>query len=320
MVGFAIRRMASAVLAVSSLSLIGATQSAEPPGVERNEYYADASDLLRPFPNASWGKFPRAGHDVVRIAAGLYSFRYGPQATRSIFMVTPAGVIVTDPISPTAAAILRDEIRKITPLPVKYVVYSHSHWDHISGGKIFKDEGAIFIAQSNCRAELKRRPHVDVVPPDRTFRDRYVVSLGGHTLELMHFGNDHSPCNTYMRPDSGPHAFVVDTVIPGRMPLGFMADTDPQGSIDSLRRLEGLSITAIIPGHGAPLAHRSALTERRTYLEALLTATKQALAQPTPPIDIAASIKLPEFSYLRGYDQDMSRNADRAVNFYYIGW
>ncbi len=307
-------------LALTASALLGASPPNEPPRVEQKGSYADAAQRLQPFPNASWGQFPRTGHDVVRLADGLYTFRYGGQATRNIFMITPAGVIVTDPISVNAARILREEIRKITPQPVRYVIYSHNHWDHIRGGQIFKDEGAKFIAHQDVLSEIKRRPHPEVVVPDEVFRDRRVVKLGGHTLELMYLGKDHGSGNIAMRPDAGPYIHVVDTVIPGRMPLGFMADTDPQEVINSLRKLEALDIRAIIPGHGPPLADRSALTERRMYLEALLEATRKALAQPAPPIDIASSIRVPAFAYLRGYDQDIGRNAERAVNYYYIGW
>lgn len=65
----------------------------------------------------------------------VYIFRY--QGHQSMFVVTPAGVIVTDPISygrPQAARTYLDEIRKITNVPIKYLIYSHHHYDHIAGG------------------------------------------------------------------------------------------------------------------------------------------------------------------------------------------
>src|SRR6195256_6508324 len=76
---------------------------------------------------------------------GVYIFRY--QGHQAIFIVTPEGVIATDPIGerrPQAVTTYIAEIRKITPAPIRYVIYSHSHYDHIAGGKPFKDAGAIF--------------------------------------------------------------------------------------------------------------------------------------------------------------------------------
>lgn len=291
-----------------------------PQSVEHNSIYSDKTELLKPFPNESWNNFPRSGYDVVEISRGLYSFRYGPQAIRTIFIVTKAGVIVGDPISTEAAAVLRSEIAKITPLRVKYVIYSHDHWDHIKGGRIFKDEGAIFIAQRNCLLSFRRRPSTDVITPDRVYTHRLSIRLGGHKINLFHFGTDHSSCSTYIRLDESPYMFVVDTVIPGRLPLGSMADTDPQGVVDTIRTLEAYSIKGIIPGHGVPLADQSALTERRLYLEALMQAVRVAMQQTNPPLDLATSIKVPQFSYLRGYSTEISKNAERVLNYYYLGW
>ena len=86
----------------------------------------------------------------------VYIFRYGGH--QSMFIVTTDGVIATDPISerrPAAKAYI-DEIQKVTKAPIKYVIYSHSHYDHIAGGKPFKDLGATFIAHKNAKARIAR--------------------------------------------------------------------------------------------------------------------------------------------------------------------
>src|SRR5882762_11519100 len=73
----------------------------------------------------------------------VYIFRYGGH--QSMFVVTSAGVIATDPISylrPARPYI--DAIKAVTDKPIKYVIYSHHHYDHIAGGKPFKDLGATF--------------------------------------------------------------------------------------------------------------------------------------------------------------------------------
>mgnify|MGYP003407385986 FL=1 len=100
---------------------------------------------------------PVAGWDIVQIGPGYYSFRY--TGTRNVFLVTPEGVIVTDPIEPAAARILREQIRKLTDQPVRYVVYSHQHWDHVLGGQVFKDEGAKFVSHASCLAHFDDMPN-----------------------------------------------------------------------------------------------------------------------------------------------------------------
>ena len=72
----------------------------------------------------------------------VYIFRNGNH--QSMFVVTTDGVIATDPIAygrPTGGQHYVDEIKKVTDKPIKYLIYSHHHYDHIAGGKAFKDAG-----------------------------------------------------------------------------------------------------------------------------------------------------------------------------------
>src|SRR3984893_15303592 len=80
----------------------------------------------------------------------VYVFRYSNH--QSMFVVTSQGVIATDPISylrPAKPYI--DAIRAVTDKPIKYVIYSHHHYDHIAGGQPFKDLGATFIAHRRAK-------------------------------------------------------------------------------------------------------------------------------------------------------------------------
>lgn len=91
-----------------------------------------------------------------KITDNVYVFRY--QNHQAMFVVTRDGVIATDPIAylrPVAATTYLAEIRKITQAPVRYLVYSHHHYDHIAGGKPFKDAGATVIAHRNAKARLE---------------------------------------------------------------------------------------------------------------------------------------------------------------------
>ena len=63
------------------------------------------------------------------------------------------GVVVTDPISTTTAPLYLQEIRKITQAPIRYVVYSHHHYDHIEGGAVFQEKGTEFVAHRNARVQ-----------------------------------------------------------------------------------------------------------------------------------------------------------------------
>ena len=103
----------------------------------------------------------------------VYIFRY--QNHQSMFIVTPSGVIATDPISygrPQAAKAYLDEIRKITQAPIKYLIYSHHHYDHIAGGKVFKDAGAKIVAHQRARERLATLKPADVPLPGQALPHR----------------------------------------------------------------------------------------------------------------------------------------------------
>ena len=95
--------------------------------------------------------------EITKIAGEVYRFRNNNHY--SVFAVTPAGVIVTDPIDAGAARWLEDEIKRRFNQPVRYVVYSHDHADHISGGQVYTDT-AIVVAHDNAKAAIiaEKRP------------------------------------------------------------------------------------------------------------------------------------------------------------------
>jgi len=141
---------------------------------------------LLQFPSLSLGKgkFPTKapvggktwGTSVTKIGNGVYVFRWW--VYRDIFIITDEGVIATDPMNPKAAKLLKMEIQKRTDKPVKYVIYSHNHKDHISGGNVFKKEGANFVGHVNLLKEFKDHPNPTSPLPDITFKDSYKLKLG----------------------------------------------------------------------------------------------------------------------------------------------
>ena len=258
---------------------------------------------------------------TVQLGDGIYTFT--KQGARNIFIVTDEGVIATDPISPEAADAYMDEIRKVTDQPIKYLVYSHQHWDHIRGGKIFKEAGATVVSHQECVKYFHRDPHPDVVLPDMTFEGpRYDVDLGGRTLELHYFGRNHGDCLVVMRIPEINAIFLVDLVTPYGVSggSGLINDFYPPDWIRSLKQIEAMEFDYMIGGHGPPKAPPWAVTERREYLEALMAAVKAEMDRGTPSAEVANAIRLPRFQHLRNYDRLLSRNAERIRAYYILGW
>ena len=125
----------------------------------------------------------------------VYIFRNGNH--QSMFIVTKDGVIATDPIAygrPTGGQDYITEIKKVTDKPIKFLIYSHHHYDHIAGGKPFKNAGATIIAHKRAKERLAVLKDPNTPLPDQVVSDAgRTIKLGGTTLELKYFGLIPSP-------------------------------------------------------------------------------------------------------------------------------
>jgi len=172
---------------------------------------------------------------------------------QSMFIVTNDGVIATDPIAygrPMGGQQYVDEIRKVTNKPIKYLIYSHHHFDHIAGGKAFKDAGATVIAHRRAKERLEqvRDPHT--VLPDEVIGDNgRTITLGGTTLVLKYLGLNHSDSNLVMLLPKERIVFVVDTIPVGTVPGRGMIDFYPLESEQFIKDVIALDWDRLIPGH-----------------------------------------------------------------------
>ena len=84
---------------------------------------------------------------------------------RTAILVTDEGVMITDPISTEFSIWLKEEIQIRFGVPVRYVLYSHHHWDHASGGAVFEDT-ATFVGHENMLHNLELPPADTPLPQD----------------------------------------------------------------------------------------------------------------------------------------------------------
>ena len=173
-----------------------------------------------------------------------------------MFVVTAEGVIATDPIAygrPTGGQTYVNEIRKLTDKPIKYLIYSHHHYDHIAGGKAFKDAGATFVAHRRAKERLAVLQDPDTVLPDETFGDEgRTITLGGTSIELTYLGLNHSDSNVVMRLPKEKIIFVVDTIPVGQVPGRGMIDFYPLESEEFIKKVIAMDWERLIPGHPGP--------------------------------------------------------------------
>jgi glyoxylase-like metal-dependent hydrolase (beta-lactamase superfamily II) len=184
-------------------------------------------------------------------ADGVYIFRNGNH--QAMFVVTTDGVIATDPVAygrPTGGADYVAEIRKVTDKPIKYLIYSHHHYDHIAGGKAFKDAGATIVAHRKAKERLEKVMDPATPLPDELVEDAgRTIRLGGKVVELSYVGLNHSDSTLVMRLPQDRLIFLVDLVPVGAFPGLGMIDFYPVEAMDSLKKILAMDWDRMIPGH-----------------------------------------------------------------------
>lgn len=260
----------------------------------------------------------------------VYIFRY--QGHQSMFIVTPKGVIATDPIGryrPEAVTAYLAEIKKVTDQPVKYLIYSHAHYDHIAGAKPFKDAGARIISHRNAKTRfeaLKKAGALldSVVIPDEVVGDKKVISLGGTTLELIYVGRNHSDSSLVMRLPKEKLIFLVDFIPFEGMQFRNMPDNaSPMEQEDSIKKVIALDWERMIPGHpyaGGRLGTKKDAQDHLAYLQELSAEVKKA-ANAGKCIDTAMKeIKLPKYEKWANYEQALPMNIERYCYWWSNGY
>ena len=246
----------------------------------------------------------------------VYVFRYGGH--QSMFVVTPQGVIATDPIGylrPQAVTTYIDEIKKVSDKPIRYVIYSHHHYDHIAGGKPFKDLGARFVAHKNARTRLATLKYPDIVMPDETVDQKKTIRLGNTTLELIYVGRNHSDNSLVMRLPKEKIIFAVDFLPIQSLQFRNIPDNvSPLEYEDSLKKVLALDWERMIPGHpyaGGRFGTKKDVEDHLAYLQELSAEVKKA-ADAGKCFDTAMrEVKLPKYESWANYNQFLPGNIER---------
>ncbi len=256
--------------------------------------------------------------ETTQIAENIYSF--GNSGGRSLWVEMPDSVVVFDPINVASAQELRASIAAATDKPVSHVIYSHEHYDHIRGGQIFADEGAVFVAHENCLDTFDYVPDPDVVPPSITYSDTYTLDLGGPRIELLYLGRNHGDCMTITRFPDEKLLFVVDLLSEQALPFGNLPDYYPGDTVRTLREILALDFERVARGHRSPVVGREVVESTLGYWSDLMTAVKQELDAGTSAFDVITKVELPQYQSWQNYDRWFELHVERVMWHYVIGW
>ena len=241
---------------------------------------------------------------VVQGLAALGSSANRNFISNAAFVVTPAGVVVVDALgSPALATELLQAIARITLQPVRHVVVTHYHADHVYGLQVFKAAGATITAHRAGQAYLhsdtaalrlqasreELRPWVDedtrLVAADRWIDSTTTFTLGGVNFVLQPAGPAHTPEDLVVVLPQHQVLLAGDLVFRGRIP--FVGTADSGRWVQALQRLLALGVQTIVPGHGpVSLDARADLQLTADYLQHL-RATMGAAARTLEPFEEA---------------------------------
>jgi len=220
------------------------------------------------------------------------------------FVVTSDGVLVFDALgTPALGRGIVEAIRKVTAAPIRRVVVSHYHADHVYGLGPLKDSGAEIWAHrrsldyfsSGLAAERLAQRRADLFPwvdettelvkPDVLVDGDTSFRLGGMTFRIIDTGGAHAPDDIMLMVEDERTLFAGDLLFAGRIP--FVGNADSKHWLAAIERLIPLAPAVVVPGHG-PASRDVArdLATTRDYL-AYLRDTMGRAARDLEPFDDA---------------------------------
>lgn len=249
------------------------------------------------------------------------------------FVVTDAGVVVFDTLgTPVLGQRLLNEIKRVTDQPIKLVIVSHYHADHIYGLQVFKDMGVEIWANTrgqeylNSEAAAKlmeeRRealfPWVDeksrLVAADRWLSGDTSFELGGLHFVLQHVGPAHAPDDMVMFVKEDSVLYAGDLIFIGRIP--FVGDADSSSWLKAIDKVLAFKPKFMITGHGqASHTPVKDLVFTRDYLKYIRKVMGQAVTDFAPfaeaydKADWSQYVNMPAFN---------DANRDNAYNTFLL--
>jgi glyoxylase-like metal-dependent hydrolase (beta-lactamase superfamily II) len=246
----------------------------------------------------------QANFETTRVAEGVYQFRW--IGHNALFVTTPAGVVVVDPINVEAARQLAREIQRVAPgSSLVAIVYSHNHADHATGAAALMagmgQQNVPIIAHENAVAPMRERGNPDQPVPTVTFSERFAFEPGSRRIELHYLGPSHGDDLVVpFIPDVGV-AFAVDFIGNDRVAFQALPGWVFPEFFDALAGLLRIPFDTIAFGHGPP-GDRATVHRQIAYYDDLTVAVRRAIAAGLTEDQAAEQVRLPQYAQWQQYE------------------
>jgi len=269
------------------------------------------------------------GPQFKKIKEGIYVQSAREANSNAGIIVTQEGVVLVDSgHNPTDSRAVLEAVKKLTPLPVRFLIDTEVHADHTTGHYVFSPPAMIINHTGAGEAMRKgfvpeRMPNLirqfpemreaaegyRLVPPQIEYRDKLTIHLGERTIEVLYMKNVHSEADSAVWLPQERVLFAASVAIQNGINILRPFVTIPD-MLNAMRMMKALNPEIVIPGHGSPGTTKIFDDAERYY--ALLLERVGAMARAGKTLDqIKAELKMPEYSSWSAQDR-MPTNIEAA--------